>query len=981
MTTTMSEGSTHQSTRAQVQRVLEGVSAEDKHKNDNGIVVNALRSPHYSLSDFLIDLDSTKSKVLSDSTDKAEVVESWKRLDAFAATIIRSTASVHEEVIENCQVGFAELDEGGVIVYANNALLQMLPNAVGQRLQECVDKSEEISEVIFRREHTNAIQVTLHTGREPIPVNLDVGPIQSHNETSRLYALIADRRPHLQTQVAGLEAAPLGALRVTKLGRITFTNTIAAQMLEAPPQQLRGRRLGSIFGTEGERLSAKLPNQLAAGVGFSEELSLARANRPPLPLRLFVLPQFDSKKRTSGALVFLRSIEHEVARNRIYKACEEHRNPRKMLQEVLAILKEVLPYDVASFGVYAEGMRYFRALLVDPEPEEEWPTRWFEIPEEMANWIRGEQLWVPDIEEFYKERPEAEHLYQNPVTQAYLRAGIKSFIAIPVRQQSDVVTVLSLCSRTPNRYGAEEAELVRLLPVEQALRMADEAFEQLQREFIRETLTLIAAATSHAAVAEIVAKQLCYFFNWNHVTILKVNRLKGCFQLLAQCDATNGQFAVPSDYEQGLTEGMLSKCLEAKEALYIDDTRAASLPYPYKRVCDLSRSTLTVPIMMDGSVAWILNVETAQTHAFHGPDRQAVVSVVGALTRTLDRMFQLTLTEDILDLTDQGIIVVDAAGRIRQANSAAERMLGAVRSQLTGKRMAEFASTEDNPGSRDILEESTRTSERHVALRTMHGRKLPVIVSLRRPSDEYDHKIWLMTDTSQKNWNHDFRYMRQISHEVAQQTRAPLMLAEKLTKKCKTLVSDDAAKDLLDRAVRLLDKADITYERLLRAYERSGALAIALRPADLGRQLASVVECLPAEDREHIVSQVVGEIPGVAVDSSAIDFVLRSIVMYLLRRKPAGGSVLAEVASEYDGVLMTFLAPGAKTTSVRGVEIDVLAYTQAEARELAALNPSAIREIVEAHGGEVRLPDGKTPSNTVFRIWLPAAGNLESNNA
>jgi len=650
-----------------------------------------------------------------------------------------------------------------------------------------------------------------------------------------------------------------------------------------------------------------------------------------------------------------------------------------MLREVLNVIREIVPFDIATFGAYADGMHYFRAMVVDPSPKTPWPNRWFEIPDAIIDWIKGDELWVPDLHTFFRGKPGAQQLYEHPVTQEYIHDGIRSFISIPDRQNEQVVTVLSLSSRTPAKYGPRDFERLRQLPIEQAMRMANEAFAQQRRDFIRKTLKSISRARGHRDLATLVATRLATFFKWDHVSILKVNRLRRRFELVAQVDATRGRFCLAPDYEQPLDKGMLGKALATEKMLWIDDTKETPLPHPYIQVCDASRSALCVPVRLDGAIEWMLNVETAESHAFHGPDLDAVSSVLQELSRSLDRNFQSTLTEGVLDLTDQGVVVVDSRGRIRNANRAAERMLGAPRNELQGKLFSSFAPQDDVAVSK-ILGEESGTTERHITLRMIDGTPRPGIVSLRRPSDEYDHKIWLLTDSEQRDWNYEFRYLREIAHEVAQQTRVPLMIAGTLAEKCRHLLQDDAAKDLLDRAVQHLDKADITYERLVANLENRSRFGSDVPFIDLDERIKSVISEFPAEDRKHIEVEVHGGPSMVRIDVEGIDFVLRSILHYLLRKRPLDRSVVVQERSEGAGVSLSLSIPSAAKSRVVTRPDDALSRLEEDARAMAALNPQAIASIILAHSGRVELPNPNDRLSTLCNLWLPTVHG-ESGNA
>src|SRR5262249_36337056 len=161
-----------------------------------------------------------------------------------------------------------------------------------------------------------------------------------------------------------------------------------------------------------------------------------------------------------------------------------HSAPEDMLRELFSILQKIIPFDLASFGMYAEGMRYFRTLFAEPQSVISDATPWLEIPPEMRSWVMGPKTWEEDIDAFFARYPSSAALFRHPFVKGIMDNGYRSFISLPVRQRDGVSTVLSLTSKRPRQYGPKEFALLRELPVEQVLRMAEEGFDQRQREFV-----------------------------------------------------------------------------------------------------------------------------------------------------------------------------------------------------------------------------------------------------------------------------------------------------------------------------------------------------------------------------------------------------------------------------------------------------------------------------------------------------------------
>ena len=934
------------------------------------VVICALRNAAYGLAQFLQDCASAKDEVFRQIDNSDQVLKAWRLIDFVVAAALRETSCIHETVLATCARGYAELSPTGMVIYANGALLGFCPDLIGQRLAAVFVEAEQVEEAIGITARSGPFRLTLRGVAGDIPVNAEFGPIGATSDTVSHYALIGDISAYIAAQIAGFQAAPFGIARVDANGSVQFVNRSGSEQLGFSASSVLGKQIEQLVPeSERVRLKAFVDSINGSRDGSVGKFDVFEANGRTVPIQVSAVPEFSPQHRQIGALVFFRSLALDRARDEIYKACERYREPKALINRVFDILKSVLPFDQAVFGVYSDSMKYYRRLLTSPPTRDSDGTRWSEIHPELVQWILHEQPWAPDLESYFEKFKAGAEVRQRPIVKRLIADGMKSFIAFPVRQGSKVMTVLTLLSRERGRYGIKEYNILRSLPVEQALRMAGEWHRQRLAQLVRETTLSFAEAKNHHELARIVAQRLAKMFDWDHVSLFKVNHLQQQFELLEQSGRTSDGFKLPTDYRQSFTEGLMGQSLRDGTHRAIDDTQSLDLPYPYIRLYERSRSSLCIPIRLDGTIAWMLNVEEAATHAFHGTDLEGALAVVAELTRTLDRIFQAHLTENILDLTDQGAVVVDATGRIRDLNKAAQALLGNNNKEdLKGRPFVEFTTSEYE----DVLAERSLTNERHIVLRDINGAPRPVIASLRRPSDDYDHKIWLLTDTVQQDWNIERRYLRETVHDVAQQTRVPLMIAGRLVSRVTHLLGDNDIRprvdNIIDKALKQLGKADITYERLIGSLVDKRNPEEARAPVNLADVLDEVLSELPEDDRRQIRSDIRVR-PIVLAEQQAIEFVLRSILFYLLRKKPVERSVEVSVAAEQQGVRLQLSITDRGTPTVCP-PLDAVSRYEDEARATAALAPDSLRSAIESQGGQVRIPDLNGATLT-FEVWLP----------
>jgi PAS domain-containing protein len=821
------------------------------------VAICALRNTSYSLAQFLEQCASAKDEARREINNSDDILEAWWRIDFVAEAALRETACIHETVLKTCARGYAELDDEGTVIYANAALLEFCPDLIGRSLVEVFLESEQVAEAIGLTTRSGPFRLTLRGHTAEIPVNAEFGPIGSCCERVSHYALIGDIRAYVAAQIAGFQAAPFGIARVDRRRLVQFVNRTGSSEFGDAVNSLVGRPVEELVPeSDRDRLRAFIDSMSGRRRGFVDTFDILVPDRGRVPIEVSAVPEFDPQRRRIGALVFFRSLALDRARDQIYKACERYREPEALINTVFDILQGVLPFDQAIFGVYSDSMKYYRMLLTAQQLDGG-STRWHEVHPEFAQWILYEQPWAADLESYFDQFETGPEVRRRPLVERLLADGIKSFIALPVRQDGEVTTVLSLLSRTPGRYGEEEYQMLKSLPVEQALRMAREGYRQRLAQFVRETLQLFAEAKNHRELARIVVRRLAVMFKWDHVSLFKVNHFKKRFELLEQFSSAIDGFVLPTDYRQSFTEGLMGQALRDGTHRVIDDTQSPSRLYPYIQRYERSRSSLCIPIRLDGAISWMLNVEEAETHAFHGTDLEGALTVVAELTHTLDRLFQAHLTENILDLIDQGAVVVDAMGRIRHLNKAAQALLGNNRQDLERRPFIEFATSQY----KDVLAERSSTDERHIVLRDVGGELRPVIASLRWPSDDYDHKIWLLTDTAQRDWNVERRYLRETVYDVAQQTRVPLMIAGRLVNRVTRLLINDESRprieDIIDKALKQLGKADITYERLIGSLvDKKRNPEEARAPLNLADTLDEILNELPEDDRTTAMCSV-----------------------------------------------------------------------------------------------------------------------------
>ena len=181
---------------------------------------------------------------------------------------------------------------------------------------------------------------------------------------------------------------------------------------------------------------------------------------------------------------------------------------------------------------------------------------------------------------------------------------------------------------------------------------------------------------------------------------------------------------------------------------------------------------------------------------------------------------------------------------------------------------------------------------------------------------------------------------------------------------------------MLDRAVRQLNKADITYERL------ASTLTVYLDP-EIPPQLVDAVgllqRCIRDLPQEDIAQCDLSELNAADAPNAflvrgwpnQLGFAFRSVLGHLLiQRAPSAKVTISLRGSSKARLRITLsLTDGTSLDWLASTPSDPIAAAEFKARETATLAPDAIEHAIARHGG--RFSTGAHNATAVFTIELP----------
>jgi two-component system, OmpR family, phosphate regulon sensor histidine kinase PhoR len=366
------------------------------------------------------------------------------------------------------------------------------------------------------------------------------------------------------------------------------------------------------------------------------------------------------------------------------------------------------------------------------------------------------------------------------------------------------------------------------------------------------------------------------------------------------------------------------------------------------------------------------------------PDNlQGLTGELSAMTTRLrDRLDELTEERDragqILDALDDGVLLLDGAGRLLVANPAARSWFGLaadLRPGLPAQRVLGV------PKVSALAEQAARSGAPVVGTctlvfpepRTLAMRAFPL--ADRGPTGRI---VVTMIDITQRRRLEVLRrdFVANASHELKTPVAALRALAETL----QTALPEDpeAALRFAERIGREAERLDALARDLL-DLSRVERGTLDVEPVDLVGLVKEVVGSYAdlAEERRIKLASELQEGIAVRGDRAQLGLLLSNLVDNALRYTPAKGSVCVRLdAAESRAVVQVAdTGEGIPAAELPRVFERFYRVDKARARQTGGtgLGLAIVRHVAEAHGGTVRV-DSELARGSTFTVTLPVAG-------
>jgi len=246
---------------------------------------------------------------------------------------------------------------------------------------------------------------------------------------------------------------------------------------------------------------------------------------------------------------------------------------------------------------------------------------------------------------------------------------------------------------------------------------------------------------------------------------------------------------------------------------------------------------------------------------------------------------------------------------------------------------------------------------------------------LRQLADTFDDMLGRLDEA--------FEGQRQFIHEASHELRNPLAVIR--TNLEVTLADPDASAEELRHAAEVVERSSERMARLvddLLVYARKGTLSLERDPVDVALLINEAAEEFTAPAMAagvHLVHQAAGGL-WVVGDRLALRQALGNLLANAIRYSPEGTTVRLRCGLEGPWV---WLAVEDQGPGIDLVDQDRVfqRFWRGDSREgrqqgRSGLGLTIVRQIAEAHGGEVKLVS-QVDHGSAFALWLPALAPLQ----
>jgi two-component system phosphate regulon sensor histidine kinase PhoR len=350
------------------------------------------------------------------------------------------------------------------------------------------------------------------------------------------------------------------------------------------------------------------------------------------------------------------------------------------------------------------------------------------------------------------------------------------------------------------------------------------------------------------------------------------------------------------------------------------------------------------------------------------------------LRRDAELREQSQRTAALFDRMVEGLIVVDAGGRIRVANKAAAELFG-FEPAAVGRTILEATRHHEVAAVVARLDRELEVLGHELRIDSMGAPRFLQVnaLALRDAEGASDGAIVVFHDLTRLRQLEGVRqeFVANVSHEL----RTPLSLIKSATETLIEGAKDDPA--ALSRFLQIIDKhanrlALLIDDLLLLSTLDSGGLRLNRQPVPLRTTVQDAIDDLQVRALARDVT-LVNSVPGSLValaDSDRMRQVISNLLDNAIKYGRAGGRTAVEgrvLPSGRIEILVVDDGPGIPRESQERIFERFYRVDKARSREQGGtgLGLAIVKHVVQAHGGDVRI-ESEPGNGSAFILTLPA---------
>jgi two-component system phosphate regulon sensor histidine kinase PhoR len=351
------------------------------------------------------------------------------------------------------------------------------------------------------------------------------------------------------------------------------------------------------------------------------------------------------------------------------------------------------------------------------------------------------------------------------------------------------------------------------------------------------------------------------------------------------------------------------------------------------------------------------------------------------LRRDAELREQSQRTAALFDRMVEGLIVVDAGGRIRVANRAAAALFG-FEAPAVGRTILEATRHHEVAAVVARLDKELEVLGHELRIDSMDAPRFLQVnaLALRDAAGAADGAILVFHDLTRLRQLEGVRqeFVANVSHEL----RTPLSLIKSATETLLEGAKDDAA--ALSRFLQIIDKhanrlALLIDDLLLLSTLDSGGLRLNRQPVPFRTTVDDAIDDLLTRAHARDVT-LVNAVPGSLValaDNDRMRQVISNLLDNAIKYGRAGGKATVEGRVLPNGrieIMVVDDGPGIPNESQERIFERFYRVDKARSREQGGtgLGLAIVKHVVQAHGGDVRL-ESEPGSGAAFIVTLPPA--------